>query len=108
MWATFLVFCGTLLPELVQYVGPDLLGDRSAWCAEEVETGAPICLDQEPLGWRLLFSVDMLLPIVELSREHTVIQAGLDGIGYAWFVVQRLLGWVIALFVIAGLTGLTK
>lgn len=58
--------------------------------------------------WRTLFSLDMLLPIVELSREHTMVQAGLDGLAYGWFVVQRLLGWILALFLIAGLTGLTK
>jgi len=58
--------------------------------------------------WRTFFSLDMLVSVVELSREHTVVQAGLDGLAYGWFVVQRLLGWVLALFLIAGLTGLTK
>ena len=43
-----------------------------------------------------------------LSREHTLVQAGLDGLAYGWFVMQNLLGWVLALFLIAGLTGLTK
>ena len=107
--ALFLLLCGALLPDAVAFLAPDLLGDRVAWCAEVGRTGGgSVCLDQQPFIWRLMFSLDMLLPIVELSHEHTAVQAGLDGIGYAWFVVQRFLGWVIALFVIAGLTGLTK
>ena len=63
---------------------------------------------EQTFGWRFLFSLDMLLPIVELSREHTVVQAGLDGIAYAWFALQRLFGWSLALFIVAGLTGLTR
>jgi hypothetical protein len=68
----------------------------------------PSAFTDSSIWWRTFFSLDMLLAIVELSREHTLVQAGLDGFAYGWFVIQNLLGWVLALFLIAGLTGLTK
>jgi hypothetical protein len=107
LWGIALTTLGALLPEIAD-LWPALAGESSRWCTD-VEAGSPIvCLHQQSFGWRFLFSLDMLLPIVELSREHSVLQAGLDGLAYGWFVIQGLLGWVLALFLIAGLSGLTK
>ncbi|MCK4603476.1 MAG: hypothetical protein KAU41_02105, partial [Deltaproteobacteria bacterium] len=56
--------------------------------------------------WGLWYSLDMLLPIIELDKSHHDIP--LDGWVKVYFYVHKLLGYVLALFLIAGLSGLTK
>lgn len=52
------------------------------------------------------YSLDMLLPIIRLRQRHYDI----DLLGWArnYFYIHILMGYVLALFLIAGLTGLTK
>jgi hypothetical protein len=57
-----------------------------------------------PIG--LTYSFDMLLPIVRLRDQHYAI----DLMGWAryYFYGHKLMGWVLASFLVAGLSGLTK
>ncbi|MCJ9428414.1 hypothetical protein [Kordiimonas marina] len=62
-------------------------------------------LDDQPLG--LIYSLDMLLPFVKLRDAHYAIELKKDCVRY-YFYVHTLMGYVLATFLIAGLTGLTK
>ena len=57
-----------------------------------------------PFG--LAYSFDMLLPIVRLREKHYTID--LAGPARYYFYLHRLMGWVLASFLVAGLSGLTK
>jgi hypothetical protein len=57
-----------------------------------------------PIG--LTYSFDMLLPIVRLRDQHYAID--LRGCARYYFYGHKLMGWVLASFLVAGLSGLTK
>jgi hypothetical protein len=57
-----------------------------------------------PFG--LAYSFDMLLPVVRLREKHYSID--LTGPARYYFYVHRIMGWVLASFLVAGLSGLTK
>ena len=57
-----------------------------------------------PIG--LSYSFDMLLPVIRLREEHYKIDL-VGGTRY-YFYFHRIMGWVLASFLIAGLSGLTK
>jgi hypothetical protein len=57
-----------------------------------------------PIG--LTYSFDMLLPIIRLRDKHYEID--LQGPARYYFYAHKILGWVLASFLIAGLSGLTK
>lgn len=52
------------------------------------------------------YSFDTLLPIVELEKSFADVV--LHGFAKYYFYFQKLMGWVLASFLIAGLSGLTK
>lgn len=52
------------------------------------------------------FSLDMLLPVIKLRECHYDID--LTGPVRGYFYVHKLMGYVLALFLVAGLSGLTK
>jgi uncharacterized protein YjbI with pentapeptide repeats len=54
----------------------------------------------------LEYSIDMLLPIVELRKQHYDID--LAGFVRYYFYVHKLMGFVLVSFLIAGLSGLTR
>ena len=56
--------------------------------------------------WGLCYSIDMLLPIIELHKPHYDI--ALEGWVRVYFYVHKIFGYVLASFLIAGLSGLTK
>ncbi len=56
--------------------------------------------------WGLCYSLDMLLPIIELHKPNYDIQ--LEGCVRVYFYVYKIFGYVLASFLIAGLSGLTK
>ena len=56
--------------------------------------------------WGLWYSLDMLLPIIELDKSHYGIP--LEGWVRVYFYVHKIFGYVLASFLIAGLLGLTK
>jgi uncharacterized protein YjbI with pentapeptide repeats len=55
----------------------------------------------------LCYSLDMLLPIIELHKPNYD-DIVLDGWVRVYFYVHKIFGYVLALFLIAGLSGLTK
>lgn len=52
------------------------------------------------------YSFDLLLPIIELYKPHYEIV--LDGLAKYYFAFHKLMGYVLASFLIAGLAGLAK
>jgi hypothetical protein len=48
----------------------------------------------------------MLLPIIELHKPHYEMQ--LEGWVGVYFYAHKVLGYILGLFLIAGLSGLTK
>ena len=60
-----------------------------------------------PLG--VAYSLDMLLPIIKLRERHYDIDLDGGWRGARWyFYVHTMAGYVLASFLIAGLSGLTK
>jgi len=54
------------------------------------------------------YTIDMLLPIVELNSDHKQITSQLPASVQTYFYFLKLMGWVLASFLVAGLSGLTK
>ncbi len=52
------------------------------------------------------YSFDMLLPIIRLREKHYQIEITHD-CTRRYFYIHKILGYVLGLFMIAGLTGLT-
>ncbi len=52
------------------------------------------------------YSLDMLLPIIQLRRRHY--EVDLRGIVRYYFYFHQIMGYVLASFLIAGLSGLAK
>lgn len=61
----------------------------------------------ESLAWMVSYSLDMLLPIVELEKKFTKV-IWCDPIPKYYFYFQQCVGYVLAIFIAAGLSGLTK
>ena len=59
---------------------------------------------EERIG--IWYSFDTLLPIIQLRKAHYDID--LEGFARYWFYFHKLMGYVLASFLIAGLAGLTK
>jgi hypothetical protein len=58
------------------------------------------------MPYGLSYSFDMLLPIIRLREKH----CDIDLMGWAryYFYFHKIMGWVLASFLVAGLSGLTK
>jgi hypothetical protein len=54
--------------------------------------------------------LDQVLPVAKLSPEYTEFFKGatLSHWQNLYFIVHRLMGWLLATFVVAGLAGLTQ
>jgi len=52
------------------------------------------------------YSFDLLLPIIRLREQHYCID--LAGWARYYFYIHKIMGWVLASFLVAGLSGLTK
>jgi len=66
-------------------------------------------VDQEgkpPIKLAFFYSLDMLLPIIKLRGRHYDID--LEGYVRYYFYFHQIMGYVLASFLIAGLSGLTK
>jgi hypothetical protein len=55
---------------------------------------------------RLAYSFDLLLPIVELDKRHSL--EAINGWPRYYFYVHELWGYVLGSFIVAGLAGITK
>jgi hypothetical protein len=62
----------------------------------------------EGLPAKAIFSLDLLLPIVQLDAAHNQLEAALAGRVKQYFYAHKLVGWVLASFLIAALAGLTQ
>jgi hypothetical protein len=62
----------------------------------------------EGLSAKAIFSLDLLLPIVQLDAAHNQLEAALAGGVKHYFYAHKLVGWVLASFLIAALAGLTQ
>jgi hypothetical protein len=58
------------------------------------------------MPYGIAYSFDMLLPIIKLREMHYKIDIG--GWARYYFYVHRISGWVLASFLVAGISGLTK
>ncbi len=56
-------------------------------------------------GLGILYSFDLLIPIIKFDERHYKIQ--LDGFAKYYFYFHRLAGWLLGSFLIAAITGLT-
>jgi hypothetical protein len=56
--------------------------------------------------WCILYSFDMLLPIIKLDERNYKIE--LEGSANVWFYVHKMVGFALASFIVAGISGLTK
>lgn len=54
----------------------------------------------------IFYSIDLLLPIIDLDKRFSEIT--LNGWAKYYFYVHKMMGYVLASFIIAGLSGLTK
>jgi hypothetical protein len=55
---------------------------------------------------KLAYSFDLLLPIIELDKRHSL--EAIAGWGRYYFYLHELLGYVLGSFIVAGLAGITK
>lgn len=83
------------------FIGLVLLGASILWVNEQ-----SIIAD----NWldRIFYSLDKLLPIVKLSEIHYLINREPSGFTKYYFYFHTLFGFVLASYLIAGLSGITK
>jgi hypothetical protein len=82
-----------------------------AWAASFILAGIAVLRfsgqgprNQMPFG--IAYSFDMLLPIIKLREKHYEIE--LDSWPRYYFYLHKIMGYVLASFLIAGLTGIAK
>ncbi len=86
-------------------LGVTLLGALVLWWAKPA--------GQHGMIWRFGASLDQLLPIIHLNKEfdeyfHDPARERLHGWQLAYFAGQALVGYLLASFLVAGLSGLTQ
>ena len=65
-------------------------------------------LGKDPF-WVFACSFDLLLPLIELKKEYgTFVQASLSGWPELYFYLHKIMGYLLASFLVAGLGGLTQ
>ncbi len=97
-WVLVFVVVGTLV--LLGFGVPRTIAVPIAWAT----AGGMKILNY--LAAVAFYSLDLLLPIIQLYEPHYKVV--LDGGVKYYFAFHKLLGWVLASFLIAGLSGLTK
>ncbi len=58
------------------------------------------------MPWGISYSFDLLLPIIRLRESHYAID--LKGFARYYFYIHKIMGYLLASFLIAGVSGLTK
>ena len=61
--------------------------------------------DGKHLG--LLYCIDMLLPVIQFKRAHYELEPSTPA-GRTYFIFQRIAGYILGAFILAGLSGITK
>ena len=81
------------------------------WFAALTGLGAWVC-GESPLGRRMRaaqrfwYSFDMALPLIALNKRHEAVK--LTGRVVVYFYFHKMAGFVLASFLVAGLSGLIK
>lgn len=89
---------GYILERLIKYwLFFVVVGTTVGWKRSELSRNHTSALE---------YSLDTLLPIIVLRRRHEVVD--FTGWRRYYFYIHKCMGWVLALFLVAGLTGLTK
>ncbi len=57
-------------------------------------------------GWGIIYSFDMLLPIIKLNEKHMEID--IAGWQRYYFYFHKIMGFLLASFLLAGISGLTR
>ncbi|WP_429494759.1 hypothetical protein [Paraburkholderia youngii] len=75
------------------------------------EVGPPRLSDHRPntrgrAVWAIIYSFDMLLPIVKLKDSNYDVDISSKAQYYLYF--HKLMGWILGTFILAGLTGWTR
>ncbi len=63
-----------------------------------------VSYDLPSLPDKLFYSLDELLPIVELNKKHG--DVNITGWAKYYFYIHKISGWVLGSFLVAGLAGL--
>ncbi|HRB14790.1 MAG TPA: hypothetical protein PK224_03280 [Nitrospira sp.] len=92
-------------------IGLILVGATILWISRQ-GVAKQIPFARYPFGYLIygldliFFSFDMLLPIIKLREQHYSI----DLVGWVryYFYFQKVAGWILGSFIVAGLSGLTK
>jgi hypothetical protein len=58
------------------------------------------------MPWGVAYSFDLLLPIIRLRDAHY--EMDLKGFARYYFYIHKIMGYLLASFLIAGVSGLTK
>ncbi len=58
------------------------------------------------IGWCAFYSLDLLLPIIKLDERHYKIE--LEGVARYYFYFHIVIGFILASFVAAGISGLVQ
>ena len=87
------------------------LQDAFAWAAAFVLLGWAVLYatgqrTKHGMTLGLVYSFDMLLPLVQLSKKHDDVD--LDPWPRRYFYVHKMIGVILASFIVAGISGLTK
>ena len=116
-WVLFVTAIGVFV--LVMSL-PAVQAERSVWrwCGQPVQTStvasaattAVPCREQMDLFDLLWASFDQILPIIELNKKHgeLVTEPLLPWWARYYFYFQKLVGWVLGSFLMAGFAGLTQ
>jgi hypothetical protein len=71
----------------------------------EPNNSAQSRLAQHCLDAQIVYSLNQLIPIVQLEKYDEILLSG--WVAY-WFYTEKIIGWIIGSFLVAGLAGLTQ
>jgi hypothetical protein len=95
IWSFVFVITGTIVFFNTREIGPPRLSDHS------LNTRG-----RATVAWAIIYSFDMLLPIVKLKDSNYDVDISSKAQYYLYF--HKLMGWVLGTFILAGLTGWTR
>ena len=95
----------TMLGTVILFVSGDFRQQKLTWAVVK-DRSASWAEVKRTVGNDLYYSFDMLVPLIELKKSHY--NGPLKPFPEFYFVIQKLMGYVLVSFLIVGLSGLTK